>query len=374
MSSILSWLSFEKKKQPLSKTRLQSKKISRVMRAAAAMQIKEASTVFKRRHLTGVSMNGGAAVKARLPIGLTYGSMRNIDPWWHTDPVKRTFRDDELTPDRRIGKTDVYLVKTETRDIHLLDGREITTIRKVFYDKKKQLHFKELYGRDESGKIFDYNKIPKNLMQLDGISEVVIARDKVVVVTEGYPAAESLRGRGIQAVGVTSGTFNSPSERALDPLLGAGSIVLWPDNDSAGVTLMNHVAKKLNTMGAKRGQLKLLFWKSGPRKGDAFDFDGDDEELRLLIENSVEWKESMRIATNSIVKLSVPRTSPRLGLDRDVQPPTPVLSREFEENQSDYALVALAQKLSDGGSLSVEEDRLLKEIEHMSNGGNKDAD
>ena len=342
---------------------MEAKKLKQIMRAVGARQIKDPTTVFKLRHLSGLKFPGGSMVPARIPVSLTKGSLRDIDPWWHEEPVRRHYREDELTADRRVGNTDKYLVKIETRDIVLLDGRKIKTIRNVYYDKKKRLHSKDLLAEDESGEVFAYNLIPKNLMSLDGLEDVSIQPDKDILVVEGYPAAESLRNKGFEAVGIISGTFHIPSERALGPLLNAKNIMLWPDNDSAGATLMNGVAKALHSMGAQEGQIKLVFWQEGPRKGDAYDFSGSDDELQKLLDEAEEWSPELRFATNSIQYLSVPRTSPNLRLDYRVRQPTPELVRNITPSGVETLIEDVIRKLVNGESLSEEEKNLFESLE-----------
>jgi hypothetical protein len=276
--------------------------------------------------------------------------------------VQRHYTDDELTDDRRVGNTEKYLVRTETRDMHLLDGRKMKIIRKVYYDRKKRLHSKELFAEDEAGAICSFNQLPMNLMPLDGLELVEIRPDKDILVTEGYPAAETLRNKGIEAVAISSGTFELPSERTLAPLLNAKHIVLWPDNDSAGGYLMSRVAKILNKMGARPGQIKLIFWRGGPRKGDAYDFTGSDEELQKLLVEAIPWSPELHFATSSIKSLSVPRISPQLRLDPGVQPPTPELSWKNPPSGVDAILISIARKLGDGQPLSDAEKELLETL------------
>ena len=346
----------------LSAGEIQAINLKRVMITVGAIQTGKPAEVFKIRHLAGLTLPGAASVPAQVPVNLTRGSMRDIDPWWHTEPVRRHYRDDELTEDLRVGKTDRFLVKTETRDIVLLDGRKMKTIRKIYYDKKKDLHSKVLLAEDEAGNVFDFNQIPANLMTLDRLDIVTIGPEKDVLVTEGYPAAETLRKRGVDAVAIISGTFEYPSERTLAPLLNAAHIVLWPDNDSAGVHLMSGVARILDRMGARVGQIKLVFWRDGPRKGDAYDFTGSDEELYKLLGEAVTWSPELRFATSSIKSLSVGRVSPQLRLDPGVQPPTPELLREHPSSTVETILAGIACKLSEGQPLSDAEKELLDSL------------
>jgi len=341
---------------------IHAQKLKRVLGSVGARQIVKPTEIFRLRHLVGLSFCRASAVPANIPVSLIKGSLRVINQWWRDDLVRRYFRDEELTADRRVGETDKYLIRTETRDIVLLDGEKIKTIRKIYYDKKKGLHSKVLLAQDESGKVFEYNAIPKNLTPLEGLECVSISPDKDILVVEGYPAAESLRKRGIEAVGIISGTFNTPSERTLEPLLKAKNIILWPDNDSAGVTLMSRVAKALHTMGAREGRIKLVFWREGPRKGDAYDFTGDEKEFQNLFDKAVVWSPEVYFATSNIQYLSVWRTSPRLRLDQSIQPPTPELVREKIGFHSESVLTEIIHNLVDTKPISDGEKDLLEPL------------
>ena len=292
---------------------------------AMAAQSAKPHEVFKTRHLAGLSLCGLSPVPVSVPERLTRGSARQIDPWWHADDVRRPVADEELTEDRRVGVTSRYRIRTEEHEIALLDGRRVTAIREVYYDTATGRHSKELFAEDEEGARLAFNSLPKNLMALEGLDHVAIGLDRDIVVTEGYPAADALRSRGIEAVAILSGTFILPSERALAPLLGARHIVLWPDNDSAGAHLMSRVATALHRMGARSGQITVVLWRGGPRKGDAYDFHGEAPELEALLDQAVTWDPEVRFATSSIHQLSVPRVSPQLRLSDGVQPPTPRL-------------------------------------------------
>jgi len=331
------------------------------MQAVGSRQSEKTTEAFKLRHLSGLSFPGTSIIPAKIPMRLTKGSLRDIDPWWHADPVRRYYNDEELTPDRRVGQTDKYLVRTETRDIVLLDGRKIKIIRKVYFDRKTRLHSKEFLAKDEDGKIFAFNTIPRNLLALDGL-EFVSIPDKDIFITEGHPAAEALRKRGVQAVAIIGGTFHVPPERALEPLLKAKNILLWPDNDSAGASLMSRVANALHIMGAREGQIKFVFWRGGPRKGDAYDFTGNDEELKKLVDESVVWSPELCFATSSIKNLSVPKIPSKLRLDSRIQPPTPELVREKASFGGNSVLEEIFRNLFDAKPLSEEQRNLLEAL------------
>jgi hypothetical protein len=122
---------------------------------------------------------------------------------------------------------------------------------------------------------------PSNL-ELYGISEALAgARDRVVLC-EGEQAADSLRARGVPAVGTVTGASATPCDKALEPLLQFDRVVLWPDNDPPGARHMQRIAARLTALGAK--DIRVVRWAEAPPNGDAADFHGDDEALRALLD------------------------------------------------------------------------------------------
>lgn len=323
---------------------LQARRLKQVLQSIARQRTDPGEQdELRARHRHGLAYAGASLVAARLPAGAAIGLGRGQDPWWRPEAVARHPDPASLTEDRRLGKSEVFLLKTETRKVKLLDGREFTMIREAFYDKAARRHFKDLSAITPDGKRIAYNAVPKRLMPLEGIDKVRIDGRTTVIVAEGYPAAEALRDRGLAAVGIMSGTFDVPSDRALDPLLAAGKLLLWPDNDSAGGTLMDRVAKRLSDMGAGDGKISVIFWRGGPRKGDAFDFDGDDEALKALIEAALPWRKEMRLVGGQTLRLKSPKTPGKMTLDAGARPPQPelMLGRQggapimFEEDEID---------------------------------------
>ena len=323
LSSIFQFNTSKKHQTPNAR-QINARKIKQVMRRAAAQQVKTPTTFLKQRHLAGVTGYNVSPVVSRVPLQYVRGNLDNTSPWWQETEVSKPVDAEALIEENRIPETSIFRVQEETREITLLNGEKIRTVRRIYYDKEKNHRFKELFA-DHDGELIDYNKIPKHLMPLDGISDAEIGGDTEIVVVEGYPAAEALRSRGVNAVGVISGTFDIPSERALEPLLAAKKIKLWPDNDSAGAHLMQTVARRLHAMGAREGQIELIRWIGGPRKADAFDFVGTDDELKAVLNSARTWDPSARYSTNSILWLSPPRGSAQLRLSYKVQPPMPKL-------------------------------------------------
>ncbi len=114
--------------------------------------------------------------------------------------------------------------------------------------------------------------------------------DRPAIITEGEKAADSLRKMGILALGTVTGASGAPGKTPLKILLGR-QVVLWPDNDEPGRKHMERVAKNLYEAGHRN--LKILFWKQAPKKGDAADAvqSGlDSADLELLISEAKAWR------------------------------------------------------------------------------------
>lgn len=307
---------------------LEALRLKQIVTSIARLQPQpEDKSPLRMRHKSGLGYAGAHLVTARLASGLVQGRTTQQDPWWRSDEVTRIPTADELTEDKRVGDSETYLLREESRKIRLLDGRVFTTLRQVFYDKATRRHFKELSAITPEGQRIAYNAVPKHLMPLEGLDAVNITGQSELILVEGYPAAEALRARGIAAVGIISGTFDVPSERALDPVMRAGRLILWPDNDGAGASLMDKVARRLIAMGYPPDQMSLIFWRGGPRKGDAYDFDGSDKDLLALIKGATPWRPNMRLADGQILRVTAPKAPGQLRLDPDAQPPQPALTR-----------------------------------------------
>jgi hypothetical protein len=106
----------------------------------------------------------------------------------------------------------------------------------------------------------------------------------IVVVAEGEKAADALRERGIAAVGTVTGAAAIPCDEALRPLLGR-RVLLWPDADDPGRRHMDAIAARLRALG--HDDIKIVRWTDAPAGGDAADYDGDDGELRALLDAAV---------------------------------------------------------------------------------------
>ncbi len=107
-------------------------------------------------------------------------------------------------------------------------------------------------------------------------------RSLPVFLHEGEKATDAGLAAGLQSLGTVTGASGTPGPEALEPLRGF-SVVLWPDNDSAGRDHMTRVGKALNGVAS---EVRVLDPDTlgVPEKGDAVEWfegcDGDAEGLR----------------------------------------------------------------------------------------------
>lgn len=104
--------------------------------------------------------------------------------------------------------------------------------------------------------------------------------DTTIVVTEGEKAARSLVRRGIMAVATACGASATPSAHVLQCLKPFRDVVLWPDNDEIGKKHMHRLAVTLQGMGV---QWRTVMWADAPPKGDAADFEGNQDAIMGLL-------------------------------------------------------------------------------------------
>jgi putative DNA primase/helicase len=114
---------------------------------------------------------------------------------------------------------------------------------------------------------------------------------KIVDVTEGEKPADALRARGYAALGTVTGADEKgvkiPDDSVLEPLK-PFIVRLWADNDLPGHKHMDGIAGRLLKMGV---DVRMVIWKDAPPKGDAEDFKGSAEELKVLLDSARPFEE-----------------------------------------------------------------------------------
>ncbi|HEY7092366.1 MAG TPA: AAA family ATPase [Ktedonobacterales bacterium] len=108
-----------------------------------------------------------------------------------------------------------------------------------------------------------------------------------VLLVEGLSPAETLAKRNVQVVATVTGAATIPSDESLLDLR-KFTVILWPDNDTAGKKHMAAIGRRLTALGIEHQQLN---WPDAPLKGDAADYfalGGTVEELEAMIRRSPE--------------------------------------------------------------------------------------
>jgi putative DNA primase/helicase len=100
-----------------------------------------------------------------------------------------------------------------------------------------------------------------------------------VVVTEGEKACDALTARSVLAVGTVTGAGTVPADAVLRQLAGR-DVILWPDHDADGRRHMARIGQRLALMGTTP---RWVEWREAPAAGDAADWTGTDEALRMVL-------------------------------------------------------------------------------------------
>jgi hypothetical protein len=101
-----------------------------------------------------------------------------------------------------------------------------------------------------------------------------------VILAEGEKACDTLREQGRIAVSLAGGASQRDFGMALEPLRGR-LVYLWPDNDTPGRELMDHVAAALQSVAADVRRLEPMPLTMQP-KDDAFDYFQDGGSVEML--------------------------------------------------------------------------------------------
>jgi len=317
----------DKKKRPphLSKKRFALKSLGNSFKQQTNPSLDNQPSVLKQKHIRGIRLSGTGAVKARLPKGFVRTTTFQPDPWWtETDVIKNDDAGEVDAGEAGVRfENGVKLLSEEKLAIKLLNEKSITMVRRVLRREKDNRRFKEYWAIDENGVRFRYNDIPRNLIPLYHVDQLNLQEADDVTIVESTGPADKLNSLGKLAVGTITGAFIAPSVSALTPLLRARRIYLWPDNDSVGTRHMNLIAKRLHEMDHK--DIRIIRWVDGPRKGDAFDFDGDATELSALYDQAQQWSPDQSVSTGGTLTLRKQKSPMRLKLADGLKPPMPTI-------------------------------------------------
>lgn len=153
-------------------------------------------------------------------------------------------------------------------------------------------------------------------LPLYGLPQLTAAPiDTPVLFVEGEKACEAARSHGFVAVSPNGGAGQTDFGDALNVLQGR-TVNLWPDNDDAGVKLMERVGKKLLPVC----KLVRVFQPADlkvPEKGDAYDYfkrGGTADALKLIMEQAPPFVSSEEDEQEAKVQPKPPKLSEATAL------------------------------------------------------------
>jgi putative DNA primase/helicase len=116
----------------------------------------------------------------------------------------------------------------------------------------------------------------------------------VIELVEGEKTALALRQRGYTALATVTGSSTVPDDAVLETIMHL-TVRCWPDNDVPGWKHMRTIAGTLVAIGTKVLWVK---WEDAPPKGDAADYAGSDDELRVLLGSAKPYAASAETTTD----------------------------------------------------------------------------
>src|SRR5262245_32731488 len=158
----------------------------------------------------------------------------------------------ETIPQNGAAPRPKLITKTTRYDARDLTGNVVAHhIRLDFTDGSKKVFWENLSGLKTLAGLNPCDFLLYGSEELHGASEAVIV--------EGETCADALIAVGVAALG-TFGAEVLPSDAVLRTLLTLQRIVLWPDNDRAGITHMQRIAERLLALDFPPEQLWTIDW------------------------------------------------------------------------------------------------------------------
>ncbi|MEN3011163.1 MAG: AAA family ATPase, partial [Candidatus Bipolaricaulaceae bacterium] len=136
------------------------------------------------------------------------------------------------------------------------------------------------------------------------------SRERPVVVVEGEKAGQALLHRGYQALATVTGAATIPNPSVFEPLRGF-RVVLWPDNDQAGLIHMSQIARRLRGLGIE--VLRVRVPEGKPAGWDAADAEPD--EIEALIAGAEPWDVAPELIPGHVYSASAVLSWPRRRAD-----------------------------------------------------------
>ncbi len=137
-------------------------------------------------------------------------------------------------------------------------------------------------------------------LPLYGLQRVLDAPNETVWIVEGEKAADAAYEAGLTAVCLGGGANQQAFGNSLD-VLRDRAVVLWPDNDEAGATLMGRLAALLPQAHYCRPIV--------PPKGDAFDYFAAGGKVDALFDLLNDGAPRVEVIANDAVRVTVPVAS-----------------------------------------------------------------
>src|SRR4051794_33004803 len=157
-----------------------------------------------------------------------------------------------------VAETD-YRIRDEHGETHGIHRR------RDYSDGKKEVSW---LGPDGHTRGLGGRKL--ETMPLYGSELLADRPDETPILCEGEKAARAMQEAGYLALGTVTGAATAPGANVLAVLKGRREVILWPDNDVAGVTHMMRIARTLTE--GRIVPFRLVTWPDAPDKGDAYDY------------------------------------------------------------------------------------------------------
>ncbi len=170
--------------------------------------------------------------------------------------------------------------KEHVWDITDSSGETITQHHRIDSEENGERNKSVWWERNGKNNLNGFKTKDLPLYGLKWLLEEPDGPERDIFACEGEPAADALHDAGYLALATVTGANGCPSEDSLIPLLGRnGRIILWPDNDEAGLSHMNRIAERLREMGVTCYRFD---WPDAPPKGDAADLMANRKAYSLL--------------------------------------------------------------------------------------------
>ncbi len=207
-----------------------------------------------------IAQGDGGNVAAKCHKGCDYGQiMEAIEGLLGSSAPKRRRGGGKRAPAPPKGKHIASYTYTS------VDGLPMAVKKRYQLGEEKTFIWCDPQDTDKLG-------LPGNMTEsnlpLYSIEDVVGRKKKKVIWVEGEKAADALKeAYGSLAICLPGGSTADPTDDQMEPLRGR-NVILWPDNDEPGRTLMRKVADKIASIAAE----VTMVMPYVPPGGDAYNY------------------------------------------------------------------------------------------------------